>query len=1061
MYAPTKLLRSRMPWRTLTSTVAFACLALSACHDATVTTQATPKNTFHSIKPGSTNSGSASNSAGTGAAASGTDAQQVIIVKGDVARLDGSTLYVVNQWRGLQVVDVANPAQPKLIARAAMNGQPQEMYVENGEGIVLLTQVASLDDAGGKPIASAGSQVKRMQLGNSPKELGSFSLPGTIYASKKIGNNLVLIVPQVNWNPWYFGCYGPYACAASANGGGVATAGTGASSSGTSSAIAYPGGYNGGIQADKTRIVVLNLSPSAGIKEVGEVEIPGGVLGSSIQIGEVLVASQNWNWSGDSGTIVTNYNQIKIAGDGTPTLGGKLQQSAPWTADGALTLAQVEYVGPGKLMTVAMQYQTDGYAVNLAQMGVAGDTWKQTSVLAQPKTSYAGKLAVDGAVALYASAPPPNSVPVDGSGKDPAGDATGTYGIDIIDISSDSTMTVQGHLALSGDAYGLWYDQFQSVGNGHWVIATRGASYTDVVLRSLDVTDAKKPTWSSQVQVSSNYGAQAELINPTLMAIATTNPDPSKTQFDSGIELISLASDGKLQARGTFQSNYLYYYQLHSLLANDKLIRVSNQALEIIDVANLDAPKPLGKLELAAMVMDLTAAGGRPVALVQSWSDGKTFLRVLPVGGTDELNPDGQLEVQSYGQLYANGSFVYAVDYQSVRVFDVSDPKSPKARGQWSATVDPSVATDQYYWNTWQVAQKDSTLYFVGTKVTYTTSTGVACTGSSTGGSSGPDSAPSADATAAPDPADAGSTEPSDGADASATDGGKEPTDAGGAGDSGVNCYANPVYTTRIAALDLSDPDNPKVSTTIELADVSWASDLKISGNTLVLTHYKSLQGTDGQWWGEYWLDRIDISKPAAPKLTDSINIPGSLVGLSADGKSAVTMDWQLQDGTKEADGKYVIILHGISLSDGQAEVKSTLNLQLQASTTLRQGDEIYVSAWPYWWQWPQATGSADPGVQTSLLVIDAKDPAKLTQTLALDTGAGITGMQVQGSLLFANLANTMGIGVWNLTDPATPVFQQFLPTNGYWWAPRVTVVGGSAYVPAGWYGISAWTLGK
>jgi hypothetical protein len=227
----------------------------------------------------------------------------------------------------------------------------------------------------------------------------------------------------------------------------------------------------------------------------------------------------------------------------------------------------------------------------------------------------------------------------------------------------------------------------------------------------------------------------------------------------------------------------------------------------------------------------------------------------------------------------------------------------------------------------------------------------------------------------------------------------------------------------------------------------------------LALTHYESLQGSDGEWYGSYWLDRVDIAKPTAPKLMDQMNIPGWLVGLSADGKNAVTLDWQLKAGTKPEDSKVENTLNLVTLEGGKAVLQKSVTLANQAGATLRHGDAVYVSTWPYWWTWPAAEGNgATPTVNAELLVFDAKDPAKFGQSAVLNTGAGVSSLQVAGNHLFAQTAAGIGMTVWGLANPTQPAYQGFLPTQGGW-SSRVVAFGGKAYLPAGWYGIGDFPL--
>ena len=182
-------------------------------------------------------------------------------------------------------------------------------------------------------------------------------------------------------------------------------------------------------------------------------------------------------------------------------------------------------------------------------------------------------------------------------------------------------------------------------------------------------------------------------------------------------------------------------------------------------------------------------------------------------------------------------------------------------------------------------------------------------------------------------------------------------------------------------------------------------------------------------------------------------------MGLSADSKNAVTLDWQLQAGTKPEDSKIVNTLNMVTLAGGKATLKKTVTLANQAGATLRHGDAVYVSTWPYWWLWPAAkTGTTTSQLTAELLVFDASDPGKFAQSATLNSGAGVSSLQVAGSHLFAQTAVGLGMTVWGLANPTLPIYQSFLPTQGGW-AQRIVALNGKAYMPAGWYGITAYPL--
>lgn len=1089
-------------WRTWRwSLAAVLGLAGAACDDAaTPPAAAGSAAEFKSFKPaskgGAGKSGSLGGEAATGAGAADNKAGQTAAPKveaGDVAKLDGTTLYILNQWRGLQVVDVANPAAPKLVAKVPMIGQPNEMYVDGKEAIALVNQVAELTDEAGKPVAKSGSVVRRVALGGQPKEVASLAVSGQIAASKRIGDKLVLVVPQVSWNPWWGGCWGPYGCAELAAGG-AATSDVAVSKGGASAGgMAYPGYVGGGYTADKTKVVVLDLATAGKLSLVGEVEVPGGVLTASIEAGEVLIASQNYVYSGNGGTMHERLAQVAIDSAGKPSKGAVLDVSNVWSATSSSAIAQADRIAAGRMALVRQTWGgSGGYTFVLETWQAAAGAWTKTASIS--KTNNNGlRLVVDGTQAVLAYADPVNpSGATDDNGKggdpDDGVPAAQKLHLDVLNLAAPATIAVASTVSLANGGYDVWGVQVRPLGGGLWLVGHRGTSWSDLQLDVLDLLDAAKPQWAGKLGLKSDYGLQVETLAPDLLAVAVvggmtkggtgTGAEPAPGGGSTpGIQLISLDIKGGLTKRGLFQSDIVYWYQLKNLLDKKTLYRIHNAALEVVDVANLDKPKKLSGIDLAAEVAEAIVAGGRVVALVQDWQSGTAELRVLKAGSNDELDPDATLPIQNgWGRLYANGSLVYLSDGGSVRVFDVADPKAPKARGTWQQPQQNNKAEDNLWWNTYDMAQNGAVLYATTTQVKYKVQTGKACEGEGAagGGSTGSAGSTPSSGSATPAPAaDGGSSDPGGSGGGSSGSGGSGGTDSADGGSSpdkpdspGTDgpyvptCYTDPVFTTKVVAIDLSNPDAPKTGGSVELKGASWVQNPQMAGTkTLALSHYKQSVGKDGQWFGEYWLDRVDVATPAQPKLIDSTNTPGWLVGIAADGKSAVTLDWQPKAGSKPEDNKVENVLIAVTLGGGKAKIAKQIALADQVGATLRHGDAVYVSTWPYWWNWPVAqAGGTAAAPKSQLLVFDAKDPSKLAQAAALEAGAGVSYLQSASGVLFAHLGSGLGTTAWNVAAPTQPKFQAFLPTQGYW-SPRVLVLDSKAYLPSGWYGVQAFAI--
>jgi hypothetical protein len=117
-------------------------------------------------------------------------------VEADIWKVEGNTVYFFNQLRGLQVLDLTNPADPRLTASLRLPAVGQDLYVLPGtqgdRTVVLLTQSSS---AGGDP----WTRINLVKVAGG-KAVITFTqdVPGSLADSRLVGNRLVLATTE--WN---------------------------------------------------------------------------------------------------------------------------------------------------------------------------------------------------------------------------------------------------------------------------------------------------------------------------------------------------------------------------------------------------------------------------------------------------------------------------------------------------------------------------------------------------------------------------------------------------------------------------------------------------------------------------------------------------------------------------------------------------------------------------------------------------------------------------------------------------------------------------------------------
>ncbi len=1024
------MLRFSATWRAFSLTV---LLVLSGCGNA-VTTD-TRQSDFTSLKPGA--SGSSKSGSAETASPDGSNSGTVKVEDSDVVRMVGTKLYILNAFRGLQVVDAANPMAPKLLGRVVAQGTPREMYVADGVATVLLSEhYAFTAKTPGQLESTIGSQVQVIDLANSaaPQTAASIDLPGWVVSSRRIDNRLIVVTADVGQTPWWGWCWGPYACMASAKADTSTSSGSGSSSVASPAGMWWPwGGFGYGAWAASGRVSVIDQADPKVPKLLGSVQFEGGVAIAVIQQGEVLVLGSEWKTANNVSQRIDRSQQITIAADGSVKLAAADVQALTGNDMWYAGLRGATSLGAGEVVVTSSTYQggTDPtVGLQVRHRKVVDNKWTDVGIWQASAPQGWWDVRVAEKVALVTQ----------GGWESKTGNATPTT-LHVLELTNAPTETAT--LTLSGSTQPTLATPLTQVQAGLWLLsgvqsASNGTAQT--LLRTLSLASLDKPKLVSEVTVDGGYawwGAGTEVIADAGVILAAVQDPMTKTA--SALQIVQVDAAGKLTARGTFGSALVSWWQLRSLVAGTKLWRVGNQALESVDIANLDAPKPLATLELAAHVSALAQVAGRIIALVADWQTGTAQLRTLQKDSTDEQHADATLTVpEAWGRLSVVGNIVWFIGNQAVRAYDFSDPLQPKARGSWTVNGNGT----QWY-DLGSAVQNGSTLWVVGHQSQALYGDADACGSPSNDGGSTEPGKPDADIP--PDPA--ADAESATDKDAMIELDANSKTDED-AGISPQKCIVSWQYTTSITALDLSNPDQPALQGTVVLPDAAWAWGAQMVGDTLWLTHYESAQGPDGTWYGKYFLDRVNVSDPKAPVVASKVNVPGWIVGFAADGAHAYALDWQPKAGTQPQDGQIESLLDVLSLEGDKAFLLSQTALPGSAGAALVNGGALYVAAWQYPWQ----ANAADTTSKTQLFVLDVSQPdaPKVVQTL--NPGAPIGSMSLHGKTLLATIGWGAGVQTWQVVDPLAPQFQAFTAVQGQGY--DVLDVANALWLPVGWMGI-------
>ncbi len=120
-------------------------------------------------------------------------------VEADIWKVDGNDVYFFNQLRGLQVLNLADPSDPRITASLRLPAEGQDLYLLPGSGpertLVLLTRGWSNKDG-------ERTRINVVKVAGGNAEITSTrNVPGYLSDSRMVGNRLILATTEWNYDP--------------------------------------------------------------------------------------------------------------------------------------------------------------------------------------------------------------------------------------------------------------------------------------------------------------------------------------------------------------------------------------------------------------------------------------------------------------------------------------------------------------------------------------------------------------------------------------------------------------------------------------------------------------------------------------------------------------------------------------------------------------------------------------------------------------------------------------------------------------------------------------------
>ncbi len=931
-------------------------LSLAACQGSPMVGLSTPEkgdHSFVSAAPDSNSRGAfGAEDGNSNQAAPSTDSQTAEreIEEADLVKVVGDTLYALNSYRGLFVIDMSTPDQPRMLGHLDLYGYPVEMYVRDGRAYVILTnyfRVWAVDDEGDPEVGSSVTVLDVMDSAN-PYLLSSFHMPGWVTDTRIVGDVLYAVANRYSWF-WY---------------------------------------YDGGSDEDSTTVMSIDVADPFNIHQVDSYQFQkcdGWDNHIHVTQQALYVASSCWDYD-------AYHTQIRSVDISDPA--GHMALGAQVDVDGIVRDRWGLDEFDGVLRVLAADDWWGGSAPSLYTFQVESPTVIRPLArlqLSVPDDERVMATRFDG----------PRGYVITYRQIDP---------LFVLDLSDPTHPLQLGALEMPG-----WVDHIVPRGNrlvalGHDDSA--GPWHLSVSL--FDVSDLSHPALLDRVAFGEGWGWLTDErdnfekvfkvlddLNLILVPFMEWVDAPNGWgHYRGGVQLIdftrnSLALRGHAEHKG---------YIRRALVLGGRLVTLSDQRLEVLDITDRDHPLVTGRLSLSRNVTQLALVNGYSIQLVGDWYSSDTAIVVMPLSHPDLGEPTAEVFLPApYARLFTEGDHVFVVyrDQDQGRVtlqsIDLSDPRSPRLAG--SLVLPESFDSYGYYygwlsWGGWAPYSYDSVVQ-VGTNLVFH------------------------------------SAQPYwDWAYGEDEDG--QPQQR---------------RWDELMVVDLSDADNPAMVSRLTLQGMDWVSGLMAAGDDLVFTHFEyiNVPWDPERSYVRYFFDRLALSDPSAPRLTASVNVPGYVVGFDTSRGLIYTADYQYGP-----DGSVERTFNALELQGNLAVLLDRIALPDNATIPMISGNKAVFVVNDWWYDDQSQTYGAssalqgiDLSVASRLRMGPARDlPVRWAVPVLLDANRLVLGASwyVAGAL------------VYDVSNLDSPRFLAHLRTDG--WISDVVFSGSSLYVATGPYGV-------
>lgn len=850
-------------------------------------------------------------------------AQERAIVEADLYVRAGSMLYVQNAWRGLQVVDLVDPARPRLRSRVPLTGTPVGLYLRGAVALVASSDHFQWNLEADALVPSRESRLWAIDVSDAaaPRILAEVAIPGALEETRLVGDVLYAVSRT-----------SPYWDARPALGG--------------------PAVADAAVLPDATVVQSFDVSSPGAPVAVARLELPaaGWSTHANVTAERITLSRAGWEPAGGEVTLLT---AVDISDPG-----------------GALAVgAEARIAG-----LVRDRWGLDFEASTGTFRAVVQSGWNAGARLVVLDWAEPGKVAPRAELEILV----PESVTAtrfDGA-RVYVVTARAIDPLWVIDVSDPGSPTLAGHLEMPGQLDHIEPRGDRLVALGH---TPEGGGVFQLQVSLLDVSKPSAPALLSRALFGPDWGwvpatpddlrkAFQVLDGQGLVLVPFQGFDRDTWRWVGGTQLLTLSRD-TIQLGG-FVPHAGAVKRAFPLEAPGLLGALSDESLQTIDATDPASPVELGAIDLARPVWAIAVAGGAAAELSGDPWRGAAEIVVVPASDLEAAAPTARFPLAgAYGRLFRLGSvaWVLATDPWTgggvLLAVDLADPAAPRERGRLAL---PAPEAGQGWWSAGAVQ--------VGRALAVQRQA--------------------------------------------------------------WRCAAATCESEAdLLAIDLADPDAPRLAATVPLPARAWTSGIRAEGTSVWYSQYEWVE----RWPApgvRYLVGRVDLADPSAPVVSAPVNVPGSFFSASEDGSTVYTeeLHWPSDASAPRT------FLHALGLTDrGTARLLASVELPGAFGGATRAGAFAY------------ATGS-DPATGRARLAAVSLDAMAVTASSSLDASWAWTLKAAGGKLFLSEPWPQPSILVYDLADPARPAFERAVRHTG--WIYDVVVEGNVAYLPAGYGGV-------